>query len=209
MLDVSYKIDVKSEKDLEIIVSVLTKLYTTNPIYVVSIGHNYFIEFDSEYILDIEYEIIKHFPEYEFIDTLHLGRNDIRMIICMDQSPFSTDDWGRPLNSDNVNTTKYLVKKAQTISNGILPNSEFTVYFDEQEKKYTVNIANGINKVTEEKGFIVLGKDEEICINKLFTNEIDAFWSGYNFLKEDVNSDYEAYKRELKKRRKKERKKEK
>lgn len=84
----------KSGEDLEIILSVLTKLYTTNPIYIVSISHNYFIEFDSEYILDIEYEIIKYFPEYKFIDRLRLGRNDIRMIICMNQFPFSTDDWG-------------------------------------------------------------------------------------------------------------------
>lgn len=210
MLDISIDIRLNNKSDLVKVVDVLKHQYIDKPIYIVELSNSFQIIFDSEYEhFEIETEVANIYPGYEFVSDLDKGRREIKITIHRSKSPFSSDDWGRRFNSDSIETTTYLVRKSR-IGNEKKeePNQTFRVLFGEIEKEYTVNIVPGINKSTEEKGFIIVkdSNDEKekvkLLINQLFYDKSEAFWRGFNLLTEQVERDFDEYSKSLKRKRK-------
>lgn len=73
--------------------------------------------------------------------------------------------------------------------------------FEDQEQYYYVNIVDGINKATDEKGFLLLDNfknkiedsSAKILKDKLYKSPLEAFHSGYNKLSELVDGDFRLH----------------
>jgi hypothetical protein len=210
MLDISVQIQLNDKADLESLKTVLKRQGIEKPIYIIELANGFQIDYESEYhSTEIEYDLLPYFPDYEFAEYVGSGQL-IRMIISNTQSPMSTDNWGRPFNSDSIETTKYLVKKANEESTvPTNPNPTFKVMFGDIEKEYTVNIVPGVNRATNQEGFIVVKTKTEqtekpdLLITKLFTDKTSAFWSGYHKLTVQIDDEFEEDKKTIKRKRKK------
>ncbi|TXD84635.1 hypothetical protein ESY86_05390 [Subsaximicrobium wynnwilliamsii] len=149
------------------------------------------------------------FTDYEFTENLKKGRKEIRLQISRYQSELYTDGWGRPLENP-LNETKYLVKKSKNKLTRF--NPRITVLFEDKEQSYYVNIVDGVNKNTDEKGFLLLNefrnKDtndkSEILKDRLYKTPLEAFHYAHNRMESIVNNDFEEYlknkKKEIRKR---------
>ncbi len=210
MLDISVNIELNEKEDFNALISILKQLGLEKPIYVVELKNAYSINFESEYQYDgeIENEMIKVYSDYEFTGEIGVGQQNIKMIIRSTQSPLSSDNLGRPLNSDTIENVKYFIKKSKAHEN-TSPNPVFKVLLDDFEKEYTVNIVPGINSATNEKGYLVVKEITSevekpgLLINELFTDRSTAFWKGYYKLMPQVEIDFEEYKKNKKGKRKK------
>ncbi|MDM1555367.1 MULTISPECIES: hypothetical protein [Weeksellaceae] len=131
-------------------------------------------------------------------------RKEIRIQISRYQSEFSTDGWGRRIENP-LNETKYLVKKS--VKKVEKFNPVIKVLFDDHEQYYYVNIVNGINKATEEQGFLLLDdfktKNEDdsadILKDKLYKSPLEAFHSGYYKIHDLVDADFSVFQEDKKK----------
>lgn len=210
MLDVSFDIELNDKEDLNALTFILKQLGLEKPIYIVELESAYLISFESEYQYngEIENQMIKVFPDYEFTNEAGPMLLNIKMIIRSTQSPFSSDNWGRQLNSDTIEKVKYFIKKSEKVEN-TCPNPVFKVLLDDFEKEYTVNIVPGINSATNEKGYLVVKEIEseiekpDLLINELFADRSTAFWKGYHKLIPQVEIDFEEFKKTKKGKRKK------
>ena len=158
--------------------------------------------------------ILEKFPDYELIEDLDKGRKEITLQIsrlCL----LPIDDWGRPIE-DPLDETKYLIKKSK--SRLMKFNPQVKVLFEHEERNYYVNIANGINKTTGKKGFLLLNEfktkahadDTEVLKDTLYENPQEAFHCGYAKMQDIINQDFKDYlknkKKELTRQRRKPRK---
>ncbi|HEY8690782.1 MAG TPA: hypothetical protein VIM07_16210 [Chitinophagaceae bacterium] len=201
MLDISFDIELNDKEDLNTLTSILKQLGLEKPIYIVELENAYLINFESEYQYDgeIENEMIKVYSDYEFTGEIGTGQRNIKMIIRSTQSPLSSDNWGRQLNSDTIEKVKYFIKKSEAHEN-TSPNPVFKVLLDDFEKEYTVNIVPGINSATNEKGFLVVKEitseieKPDLLINELFADRSTAFWKGYYKLIPQVSFLFEIFK---------------
>ena len=100
---------------------------------------------------------------------------------------------------------KYLIKKS--VNKPVNFNPKIKVLFEDKEQYYYVNIVDGINKATNEKGFLLLDnfknkiEDDtaEILKDKLYKSQLEAFHSGYNKLSELVYDNFKLYLEDKKK----------
>lgn len=204
------EIIVNRKSDIEIIKQAIISNKIRFPVLLIEFEDCYKIELSSDYEeWELDSAILKKFPEYELTDNPEKGRKEIRLQISRTQSPFATDNWGRPIE-DPTNETKYLVKKSTSKIEKFIP--EVKVLFENKEVSYYVNIVNGIDKSSDEKGFLLvkdfkikyLGGKVDIRKDRLYKSRDEAFNEGCYILKEQANIDFKEYldnkKKEIRKR---------
>ena len=167
------------------------------PICLLEFENFYRLEFVSEYEeWELDSTILDSFNDYEFTSNIYRDRTEIRLQISRYQSSLSSDNWGRPIENP-LNETKYLVKKSDNQPEKINPNIK--VLFGDSERDYFVNIVTGINHTTGENGFLLLdefkirNKEAEVLKDKLYKSPNEAFFSGYNKMRELVKSDFNDF----------------
>lgn len=208
MLSISHSISIRSTKDFDKVVGILKRQGIEKPIFITNQAE-YSINFESDYE---HYELVSEmkltFPEYECFDYIGLGKNEIEIIVSRIQNAHSTDDWGRSLNTNNITTTLYFIKREQTATDHDESSNTIRVLIDQtQEKHINVNIVNGKNKNTGERGFLVVkksgeGEEPEYLMNRLFKSESEAFWADYRDITRTIEEQYEKYQESQKRKRK-------
>jgi hypothetical protein len=199
MLKTEIRILINKKSDLDQITQKMINQKIKTPIYILEYEYHYQIDFVSDYEeWELDSEILKCYPEYEFTTDLKRNRKKIRLQLSRYQSELSTDDWGRQIENP-LNETKYLIKKS--IDKPEKFNSQIKVLFEENEQFYYINIVNGINKTSGEEGFLLLnnfkqrkaGDGADILRDKLYKSPVEAFQYGYFRLQEFVNQDFKNY----------------
>lgn len=203
MIETQISILINRKSDVELIKNSIIKSQINFPIYICEYEDNFAINFTSDYEeWELDTEILNCFPEYEFTENLEKGRKEIRLQMSRNQSEFCTDSWGRPIENP-LNETKYLIKRFKEKLQKF--NPKITVLFEDKEQDYYVNIVNGINKGSGEKGFLLLNEfksqddKSEVLKDKLYKTPIEAFHFGYLRMQDLVNNDFEEYIKDKKK----------
>jgi hypothetical protein len=199
MIETEIAITVNRKSDIDLIQQKIIEKNIQFPIYICEYEFSYQINFKSDYEeWELDTAILDYFPDYEYTTYLERGRKEIRIQISRYQSELSTDGWGRRIENP-LDETLYLVKKAVKKTEKFSP--KIKVLFENKEQYYYVNIVTGINKATDEQGFLLLNnfktKNEddnaEILKDKLYKSPLDAFHSGYHKLFKLVDTDFSLY----------------
>ncbi|HWZ15443.1 MAG TPA: hypothetical protein VNW95_09415 [Mucilaginibacter sp.] len=166
------------------------------------------ITFDSnDELYDIEKTFAENFPEYEYTDDISGSNEEIMLSINRMQHPTSGDNWGRLWNEDTIRSEKYLVKKRDRMPPRT-PNSTFHVLFGEELKEYKVDIRRVALKDTDRKGFLVVEEtgvegEKPKILTEILPDQTTAFWEGYRLLSPKIDTEFDIFLKEQKKRRKK------
>lgn len=205
MIETEIKISINRKTDIDTVRQNVIDSNIRFPVYIFEFDNHYEIEFVSDYEeWELDDKILNSFSDYKFTTDLEKGRKEIRLQIYRYQSELSTDGWGRPIENP-LNETKYLVKKSESIVEKV--NPQVKVLFEGVQQYYFINIVNGINKSTNERGFLLLNefktKDEnknaEIFKDKLYKTKAEAFRFGYYKMQDIVNDDFKKHIQEKKK----------
>ncbi|UTW65741.1 hypothetical protein KFE94_13925 [bacterium SCSIO 12643] len=205
MIETQISIRINRKSDLDVIKNSIIKNRIQFPIYFFEYEENYSVNLTSDYEeWELDTEILKCFPEYEFTENPEKGRKEIRLQISRYQSELCTDGWGRPIENP-LNETKYLIRKSK--NNMPKFNPRITVLFEDKEQSYFVNIVNGINKSTNEKGYLLLNEfrtknendETKVLKDRLYKTPLEAFHSAYYRMGNLVNDDFKEYIRNKKK----------
>ncbi|WP_282068572.1 hypothetical protein [Olleya namhaensis] len=210
MIENHISISVLNKTDINTVETILKSNEISTPVFITEYEHNYQVKFVTDYeYWELDAGIRNAYPEYDLQEGIGNGRQEIRLQINRSQSPFSRDDWGRPIESP-LDQTKYLVKREENANAPIKFSRKIKVLFESEDRNYFINIEPGTNKNNQE-GFLVLDKFQEldetderkIIIQTLFKNPLDAFTAGLNQLDGKVTEDFELF---LKEKRRKNRK---
>jgi len=205
MVETEVTVIITRKSDLQTIEQLIIERKIQFPVYIREFELNYQVSFTSDYEeWELDTAILHSFPGYEFTTELGKGQKEIRLQVSRYQSEFSTDGWGRPIENP-LNETKYLQKKAVNKLEKF--NPKVKVLFENQEQYYFVNIVGGINKTTEEKGFLLLDSfkanvniDEAgVLKDKLYMSPLEAFYAGCYRMSDIVERDFKLYIEEKKK----------
>ena len=172
------------------------------PVYILEYENNYNVNFSSDYgEWELESAIVDCFPGYEFVQHPGSGRKEIRLEFARHQSEFATDGWGRRLENP-LNETKFLVKKSAKSNDIQRFCPRITVLFNNEEVYYYSNIIQGINKNTDEKGYLLLNnfntatKDSEkseILQDRLYKSPIEAFNFAFHKIQNISEEDFKIF----------------
>jgi len=193
------EIIVNRKSDIELIKKAIINNNIQFPVLIAEYENSYCIEIYSDYEeWDLDSAILKEFPDYELTENPDKGRKEIRLQIARTQSPFATDNWGRPIE-DPTNEIKYLIKKSAPKTESFVP--EVKVLFEDKEYSYFVNIIDGINKNTNEKGFLLckdfktkyIEGDIDFLKDRLYKSREEAFSTGIIYIKEQATIDFKDY----------------
>ncbi len=199
MIETKITILINRKSDFDIVKQKIIESNLQFPVYIFELDSLYQIELSSDYEeWELDSKILSCFPDYEFTQDIEKGRKEIRIQMTRFQSELSMDGWGRPIENP-LNETKYLIKKSTSNSNKYNPIIQ--VLFGESEENYFVNIVNGINKSTNEKGFLLVNdfktrnenRNAEILKDKLFKTFNEAFRFGYYKMQNIVNEDFRKH----------------
>lgn len=198
-IETDITISVNRKSDIDLIKQTIISRKIEFPIYIFEYENHYQFNFTSDYAeWELDSAILECFPEYEFTSDLDRGRKEIRLQISRYQSEFSTNGWGRPIENP-LDETKYLIKKSNVKPEKF--NPKVKVLFEEHEQDYFINIANGIEKTSGKKGFVLLNEfrskdvtnETEISQDRLYDDPLEAFHSGYYKMQDSVNEDFKKY----------------
>lgn len=199
MIETEISITVNRKSDIDLIKQKIVENKFQFPIYIREYEFSYQINFTSDYEeWELDTAILDSFPGYEFTTDLEKGRKEIRIQIIRYQSELSTDGWGRRIENP-LNETKYLVKTSASKPEKFSP--KIKVLFEDKEQYYFINIVDGINKATDEKGFLLLddfktnneANKADILKDKLYKSPMEAFQWGYSKMSEVVENDFSIY----------------
>ncbi len=199
MIETEISISVNRKTDIDIIEQKIIENKIQFPVYIREYEFSYQINFTSDYEQwELDTKILNSFPGYEFTKYLEKGRKEIRIQISRYQSELSTDGWGRPIENP-LDETKYLIKAS--VNKPEKFNPKVKVLFEDKAQHYFVNIVPGINKATEEKGFLLIdnfkSKNEddnaEILKDKLYKSPLEAFHYSSFKMAEVVEDDFRVY----------------
>lgn len=200
MIETLISILINRKSDEELIKNCIIESKIKFPIYICEYEDNFAVNFtsdDEEWELDSK--ILNYFPEYKFTENIEKGRKEIRLQISRNQSEFGSYGWVE----NPTNETKYLIKKSKDELLKFSPR--VTVLFEENEQHYYVNIVNGINKGSGEKGFLLLNEfkkqvdNSEVLKDNLYKTPIEAFHFGVSKMESLVDNDFQEYLKEKKK----------
>ncbi len=206
MIENELELRVNRKSDIVLIEESLKQQKIQSPIFFLEYEDHYEVKFTSDYEeWELDSALLNLFPDYEFTDNVEKGRKEIRLQLSRCQSEFSTDSWGRQIENP-INKTKYLIKKS--INKPEKFNPKIKVLFENQEEYYFINIVNGINKTSGEKGFLLLNefkkydkeKESDILKDTLYESIEEAITFGFYKITEIAQQDFTQY---LKLRRKK------
>lgn len=199
MVETEVKILVNRKADIDTVRQNIIDSSIRFPVYIFEFENHYEVEFVSDYEeWELDEKILNSFSDYKFTTDLEKGRKEIRLQVCRHQSELSTDVWGRPIENP-LNETKFLIKKSETVIERF--NPQVNVLFEGTQQSYFINIINGINKSTDEKGFLLLNEfrindkngNTGIFKDRLYKTENEAFRFGYYKMQELVNKDFNKY----------------
>lgn len=199
MIETEIIIGLNRISDLDIIKMMLGKQKIQAPIFILEYEASASIKFTIDYdYYELNDLLSSCFDDYEFVSEVENGKKEIRLQIYRYQSPLSSDGWGRKIENA-LNETLYLVKKNK--SQITIPKFKVNVLFEDSEKNYFINIAKGIKKGTEERGFLVLEGFEQLLdksevhpyVSILHKDLNNAFWDGYGRLNCFVEEEFEKY----------------
>lgn len=199
MIETQISITINRKSDIALIEQTIIENQFQFPVYIREYEFSYQINFTSDYEeWELDTAILNSFPGYEFTTDLEKGRKEIRIQISRYQSELSTDGWGRRLENP-LDETKYLVKTSANKPEKF--NPKIKVLFEDKEQYYFINIVDGINKATDEKGFLLLddfktnneSSNAEILPDKLYKSPQDAFQWGFHKIADVVESDFSIY----------------
>jgi hypothetical protein len=204
MLQISINLTLNDKDKIKVLLDTITKCNLDTPVYIVEFEDFYEVSFESDYE---QYELVKdfasNFKNYELVDNIESGKEDILLAIHRTQSAFSTDGWGRRWNEDDINSSTYLVKKRKK-KESTPPQNKFSVLFGDTLKDYEVCIYERSYKNSDEKRYVVAkdfveeGEKPEI-LSEALPSVTEAFWFGYRMLQPKIESDFEEYQKEIKK----------
>lgn len=200
MIETQISILINRKSDAELIKNCIIESKIQFPIYICEYEKDFAINFTSDYEeWELDSKILNCFPEYEFTKNIEKGRKEIRLQISRNQSEFGSYGWVE----NPTNETKYLIKKSKDKLQKF--NPRVTVLFEDKEQDYYVNIVDGINKGSGEKGFLLLNEfknqveDSEVLKDKLYKTPIEAFHFGVSKMESLVDNDFQEYLKEKKK----------
>jgi hypothetical protein len=210
MLYLSYTYHLYNLDHIRTIRQAITSHLVDHPLYIFPMGQYAQLRFDTnETAYFIEEQIANAFPEYEFIQDLIGGGEDILLSVTKVQSPSSGDDRGRRWNEDSLISEKHLVKKRERATQ-LNPETTFYVFFGEEKREYKVHL--GVyDKGKPEESFVVLGgpfdpDNRPIPISDAIQNKAEAIWEGIRLMEPTVEkefADYHALNRKKRSRKKK------
>lgn len=198
MIETEISIIVNRKTDIDLIQQKIIENNFRFPVYVLEFGEGFQIKTTSDYEeWELDALILNSFPEYEFTTDLEKGRKEIRLQISRYQSELSTDGWGRRIENP-LDETKYLIKKSVQKTPNF--NPKVKVLFGDKEQFYQVNIIDGINEATNEKGFLLLNEftnnvndDTDFFKDRLYKSKIEAFHFGCDKMRKLVDDDFAFY----------------
>lgn len=198
MIETHISITINRKTDIDLIEQKIIENKIQFPVYIREYEFSYQINFTSDYEeWELDTAILNSFPGYEFTTDLERGRKEIRVQISRYQSELSTDGWGRRIENP-LDETKYLVKATANKTEKF--NPKIKVLFEDKEQYYFVNIVDGVNSTTEEKGFLLLdhfktneANEATFFKDRLYKTSLEAFHSGYYKLSELVDKDFSTY----------------
>ncbi|WP_426667722.1 hypothetical protein ACPPVU_16995 [Mucilaginibacter sp. McL0603] len=204
MLILSINLTLYNKDHIKLLLNTIKQHKIDNPVYIVDLHQTVSVSFDSDYE---QYELIRdfavHFEDYELTDDIESGQEDILLAIHRNQSAFSSDNWGRRWNEDDIHKSTYLVKiKEQRPASP--PNPVFWALFGDEIKEYKVHIVPGHTPDTGQKGYLVVKDDPKVnenteIISSLKITRTDAFWEGYRLMMPEIDKAYSEYKKSKKK----------
>lgn len=198
---------INRKSDLDLIKQKIIDSNIQFPVYILEFENHYRISFTSDPgEWELETAILSCFPQYEFIGHPGTGRKEIRLELSRYESEFATDGWGGR-NENPVNETKYLIKKTIKNDKPVRFSQKITVLFDDQEFFYQTNIIDGINKRTEERGFVLLNnfrepvekENSEILQDRMYKSPMEAFDFGFYKIQDIAEEDFKIFKTNKKK----------
>lgn len=198
MIETEISITVNRKSDITLLEQTIVSNKFQFPVYIREYEFSYQINFTSDYEeWELDTAILNSFPGYEFTTDLEKGRKEIRVQISRYQSELQTDGWGRRIKNP-LYETKYLVKASTNKPEKF--NSKIKVLFEDKEQYYFLNIVDGVNSATEEKGFLLLDhfktnetNEATFFKDRLYKSLLEAFHSGYYKLSEAVDKDFSTY----------------
>lgn len=198
MIETEISITVNRKSDITILEQTIIGNKFQFPVYIREYEFSYQIDFTSDYEeWELDAAILNSFPGYEFTTDLEKGRKEIRVQISRFQSELSTDGWGRRIENP-LDEAKYLVKASTNKPEKF--NPKIKVLFEDKEQYYFINIVDGVNNATEEKGFLILdhfktneANEATFFKDSLYKSPLEAFHSGYYKLSELVDKDFSTY----------------
>ena len=210
MIDLQISIGIKDDHDLEIVIEAIKAIAIEKPVYILNYGDSYNIRYETDQNIEgIESALYGKFPNYSRVDNVDVGQTNIKIIITITQSPFSTDNWGRRFNSDPISTTYYYIEEGGS-ENEVIPGNNLRVLFGDEEKSYEFYVTYVIHRTEpDNKGFIVtktpFKKDErqDLLSDELFASPRSAYWAGYRKLESTIEAEYNEFVNANKKKRKK------
>lgn len=205
MIENHITILINRKSDARLIKNCIIESNIESPVYIYEYEKYFRVKITSNYEeWELEKKILNSFPKYEFTESLGSGRKEIRLQFSRYQSPYSIDGWSRPIE-DPVNETKYLIKKTE--DKVIKFNPKVVVLFEDHQQDYYINIVDGINKRTDEKGFLLVNEFKLLDIenkgnifqDRLYQSPIEAFHFASLKMDKIVKEDFQEYLKEKKK----------
>jgi hypothetical protein len=198
MIETEISIIVNRKSDIDLIQQIIIENKFQFPVYILEFEDGFQIKTTSDYEeWELDTLVLNSFPDYEFTTDLDKGRKEIRLQISRYQSDFSTDGWGRRIENP-LDQTKYLIKKS--VQKTPKFNPKVKVLFEDKEHFYQVNIIDGVNGATNEKGFLLLNEfknnvndDTDFFKDRLYKSKIEAFHFGCNKMQKLVDEDFAVY----------------
>ena len=210
MIDLNICIDIIEGDDLKVVVDAIKSIGVESPVYILDFANHYHIRYDTnENIEGIETALRGRFSNYSMMESIGVGRTDIKLIVSIRQSPFSTDSWGSRFNSDSIVRTYYFIEENEVVDI-VVPNQNLQVLFGSEERKYPIYITPVVSQAEpNKKGFIATATPfkkegpQDLLSDKLFAAPTDAFWAGYRTLEQTIEKEYLEFVKASRKRPKK------
>jgi len=208
MLDLNITIEVKEKNDLDTVIEAIKSLGIEKPVYILNYGDHFNVRYDTnEFIERIDGVLADLFPNYAMVENIGVGQTTIKIIISIMQTPASTDNWGRPFNSDAITKTYYFIEE-KTYAAIALPEDNLRVLFGSEEKRFQIYITPVVHKVdADKKGFIVTKTPfkttgpQDLMSDRLFASPKTAVWEGYRKMEQMIEEEYEKFMTAYKKKR--------
>lgn len=210
MLDFSIKIEVSEGEDFDILINAIKSLRLEKPVYILKTHDLYEVRYETDQNSEsIEHFLTAQFPKYFVVEELGVGKHNVKLAVNVSQSPMSTDNWGRLLNTDPVTRIYYFLENEDpSTQNTVLP--DIKVLFDEVEREYKIFVTPVTKRQDEsQSGFIVTklpfveGQVPQLLSKYLFKDVVEAFYAGFSKLISEIEEDYSKFKIHKQKKRKK------
>jgi hypothetical protein len=205
MLYLSYTYHLYNLDHIRTIRQAITAHLVDHPLFIFPMVQQVQLRFDTnETAYYVEEQIANAFPDYEFIEDITDGGEDLLLSITKVQSPSSGDDSGNRWNEDALISQKHLVKKRERAAQ-LIPETTFFVFFGEEKREYKVHL--GVyDQGKPEESFVVLegpfdADNRPKPISDAIQNKADAIWQGIRLMEPKIEKEFAEYESLRKKKR--------